>query len=668
MVIRPPPLLVAAGLLFWGWYGGFIAAAVAMAIVLEGPRYLRLRWELSARDFERIADLCTIAFVSALVFQFVQSRHFPDSLISALVWLPMLFFVLLLAQRYSTTERIPLSALFWSLRQRARGQADDRRASQAMALDYGYFCLCLLAASSANPRTPWFFAGLSVLGGYALWPAAPKRPTRAVWAPALLAAVAVGFATQAGLLRAQTSLEEFVFEWLSRRWNPPFDPYQSRTAIGDIGALKTSDRIVLRVDATRGTAPEHLRAATYTVYAGGIWTAPTQVFTPIAPDNQTWSLAPGVGGSVRLSTWLDRDHALLALPLGTFSLESLNVLGVQRNALGAVRVDEGPDMLRFDAHFDPLLSLDAPPDSADLSLPSSIRPTLQKVAGEIGLPDQEPRAAAQAIAGFFDGRFAYSLALSQRTGTPRSLSQFLLEDRRGHCEYFATATVLLLRHAGIPARYVTGYAVQEWSSLERQYVVRKRHAHAWALAWIDGRWQELDTTPAVWAEEEQDAASPLQPVYDLISLLNYRLALWQRVGSDGSSHATVMLWIAAALALYLAWRIWRRRRVRVGTRMEAGALETRKVRDPRIAALLQTLTRLGYPPPPGAPLLRWTRELPLGDAETRLLLEDTVRSYYRTRFDPLGSTREQEELFERRVGMLLQRLAASAQRKGRIRI
>jgi len=348
-VIKPPPLLATFGLLLWGWCSGFVAAAVAMAAVLEAPRYLRLRWELAARDFERIADLCTFAFVSALGFQFLQSRHFPDSLVTALVWLPMLFFALLLAQRYSLAQRIPLSALFWSLRQHARSSGDDRRVGQAMALDYGYFCLCLLAASSANPRTPWFFAALSLLTGYALWPAAPRRPTRMTWAPALFAAIAIGFATQAGLLRAQSGLEELVFEWLSRRWNPPSDPYQSRTAIGDIGALKTSDRIVLRVDAPRDRTPARLRAATYSIYAGGTWAASTQVFTPIAPDNHTWSFAPGVGESVHLATWVDRDHALLPLPLGTFRLDALNVSGVQRNALGAVRIDEGPDLLRFEA-------------------------------------------------------------------------------------------------------------------------------------------------------------------------------------------------------------------------------------------------------------------------------------------------------------------------------
>lgn len=664
-MIRPPPFLVAAGLLFWGWFSGFIAAALAMAVVIEAPRYLRVRWELSPRDLERIADLCTVAFVSALVFQFVQSRHFPDSLISALVWLPMLFFALLLAQRYSTAQRTPLSALFWSLRQRARGRRDDRRAGQAIELDYAYFCVCLLAACSANPRTNWFFAGMSVLGVYALWPAAPRRTPRGIWALALIAAVAVGFATQAGVLQAQGRLEEWVFEWLSHRWKPPSDPYQSRTAIGDIGTLKTSDRIVLRVEAVRGSVPQRLRAATYTAYAGSTWSAPGQVFTLVPSDNQTWVLAPGSGGSVRISNWLENDHALLALPLGTFRLDALNLSGVQHSVLGAVRIEQAPDMLLFDAHFDPQHMLDAAPDPLDLSLPSSLRPALEKVANELALSDHDAGSASRAIAEFFDTRFSYSLALSRRNGTPRSLSQFLLEDRRGHCEYFATATVLLLRQAGIPARYATGYAVQEWSSLEQQYLVRKRHAHAWALAWIDGHWQELDTTPAVWAAQEEDAASALQPLYDLLSLLNYRLALWQLAPADGSSRAAIMFWMAAALALYLAWRIWRRRRVRIAPRAEAGAFKPRMIGDPRITSLLHALTRLGYPRPPGAPLLRWTRELPLVNAELRLLLEDTVRSYYRTRFDPLGSTREEQEMFERRIGILLQRLApGSAGRKG----
>jgi len=656
VVIKPPPFLLAAGLLFWGWHANFMAAAAGMALALESPRLLRLRWELSRRDFERIADLCAVGFASALVFQFVQSRHFPDSLLSVLVWLPMLFFALLLAQRYSTLDRVPLSALFWSLRRRG----DDSRAGQAVPLDYAYFGLSLLAASSANPRTPGFFIGICALGFYALWPAAPKRGGRRSWALAFIAAAGLAFAIQAGLLRAQTNLEELVFEWLSHRWDPPADPYRSRTAIGDIGELKASDRIVLRVDAGGQPPPHTLRAAAYNVYAAGAWTAPAQGFMPIIPFGQTWEIAAGTGSSVWLSGWSEGDRSLLALPLGTFRLDSLNVAAMQRNGLGAVRVDEGPDMLRFEALFDARRSLDAPPDAADLSLPSNVRPALDQVAQAIVLPENDPHAAVQAIVGFFGSRFAYSLALSRKDGAPRSLNQFLLEDRRGHCEYFATATVLLLRYAGIPARYATGYAVQEWSALENQYVVRKRHAHAWALAWIDGYWQELDTTPSVWAAEEQQSASLLQPLYDLLSLLNYRVILWQHTDRESAGQASILLWVAAALTAYLAWRFWRRRRVRAPASPARAAFATQASRDPHIAAVLQRLQALGYLRPPAAPLLAWVRELPLADAETHGLLQQAIRSYYRTRFDPDGVSEEHEQLFGRQIQALLERLGSAA--------
>ena len=651
-MIKPPAFLLAAGLLLWGWYSGFIVAAVGMALALESPRIFRLRWELSRRDFERIADLCSIGFVSALAFQFVQSRHFPDSLLSALIWLPMLFFALLLAQRYSTLGRVPLSALFWSLRKRH----DDHRAERALPLDYAYFCLSLLAASSANPRTPWFFPLICVLGVYALWPAAPRRRTRSTWALAFVAAIGVAFALQAGLLRAQTHLEELVFEWLARRWNPPADPYHSRTAIGDIGELKGSDRIIMRVNAGDRPPPPTLRAATYNMYAAGTWSAPAQLFTPVAATGESWDLAAGTGESVGLSAWVDSERALLALPLGTFRLESLNVAGMQRNTFGVVRIDEAPDMVVFGARYDAQHALDAPPDPTDLNIPSTVRPALETVASQISLPEHDPQAASLAIAGFFGSRFTYSLALASAAGTSRSLNQFLLEDRRGHCEYFATATVLLLRYAGIPARYATGYAVQEWSPLEHQYVIRKRHAHAWALAWLNGHWQELDTTPGVWAEEERQSASSFQPLLDLVSLFNYRLTLWQHSNPARGGRSLTMLSVAGVLALYLAWRIWRRRRVHAPGGSAAIARASLAMSDPRIAELLEQLKKLGYERPTCAPLLSWATALPLSDVGMRGTLEAVIRSYYRTRFDPDGATAEEEQFFLRQMRTLLEQL------------
>jgi transglutaminase-like putative cysteine protease len=69
-------------------------------------------------------------------------------------------------------------------------------------------------------------------------------------------------------------------------------------------------------------------------------------------------------------------------------------------------------------------------------------------------------------------------------------------ERRGHCQYFATSAVLLLRRAGHVARCVAGFASDEFD--DRGVVFRGLHAHAWIeIVNSKGRWQRFDPTPAV---------------------------------------------------------------------------------------------------------------------------------------------------------------------------
>lgn len=68
-------------------------------------------------------------------------------------------------------------------------------------------------------------------------------------------------------------------------------------------------------------------------------------------------------------------------------------------------------------------------------------------------------------------------------------------ERRGHCQYFATAAVLLLRRAGHTARCVVGFASNELD--DRGVVFRGLHAHAWVeVVNAQGRWQRVDPTPS----------------------------------------------------------------------------------------------------------------------------------------------------------------------------
>ncbi len=76
---------------------------------------------------------------------------------------------------------------------------------------------------------------------------------------------------------------------------------------------------------------------------------------------------------------------------------------------------------------------------------------------------------------------------------------FLMESDTGYCVHFATTATVLLRAAGIPARYVTGYMVEAVGGEE--VTVYQKNAHAWVEYWsASGGWRIIDPTPA--AQEE----------------------------------------------------------------------------------------------------------------------------------------------------------------------
>lgn len=72
---------------------------------------------------------------------------------------------------------------------------------------------------------------------------------------------------------------------------------------------------------------------------------------------------------------------------------------------------------------------------------------------------------------------------------------FLSSCDRGYCIHFATAATVLLRSAGIPARYVTGYLVTALPG--KTVTVTAGQAHAWAEYYNPetGLWQILEATP-----------------------------------------------------------------------------------------------------------------------------------------------------------------------------
>ena len=92
----------------------------------------------------------------------------------------------------------------------------------------------------------------------------------------------------------------------------------------------------------------------------------------------------------------------------------------------------------------------------------------------------------------------YTYTLDPGVYGENTADEFWFERKQGFCEHIASAFVVLMRAAGVPARVVTGYQGGEANSIDGFWVVRQSDAHAWAEILQVGRgWIRVDPTSAV---------------------------------------------------------------------------------------------------------------------------------------------------------------------------
>ncbi len=97
----------------------------------------------------------------------------------------------------------------------------------------------------------------------------------------------------------------------------------------------------------------------------------------------------------------------------------------------------------------------------------------------------------------FSTNYTYSLGPQPKQKLRDPILNFLDNRKSGHCEMFASSAVLMLRAINIPARYVTGFVCIEENESREYNVVRSKHAHAWAEAYLESekRWVKVEATP-----------------------------------------------------------------------------------------------------------------------------------------------------------------------------
>lgn len=112
---------------------------------------------------------------------------------------------------------------------------------------------------------------------------------------------------------------------------------------------------------------------------------------------------------------------------------------------------------------------------------------LQAVAGEVGEATQSPAEAVRAVFQRIADQVTY---VSGVTGVHTD-ADAVWADGRGVCQDLAHVAAALLRHLGVPARYVSGYLHPDDSAGIGVTVAGE--SHAW-VEWWNGEWIAYDPT------------------------------------------------------------------------------------------------------------------------------------------------------------------------------
>jgi len=204
----------------------------------------------------------------------------------------------------------------------------------------------------------------------------------------------------------------------------------------------------------------------------------------------------------------------------------------------------GDEQLRHDRTRAPRLRPDA-----YLALPA-MRPAVAELARSIAqnLPLDADRVRAIETHLRSQGSYTDSPRAMDPALGASPVEGFLLGELSGHCEYFASGMVVLLRSIGIPARIVNGFAGGQRNELGGFIEVTRADAHAWVeVHYREAGWVRYDPTPPALRTREDLPPSLTSRIAELASTVE--LWWYQRVVDFDTSDQ-----VAVIRATLLAWR------------------------------------------------------------------------------------------------------------------
>ncbi len=126
---------------------------------------------------------------------------------------------------------------------------------------------------------------------------------------------------------------------------------------------------------------------------------------------------------------------------------------------------------------------------------------------------------------YFSREFKYDITGMGSIDPGEDPAVVFLKRKKGHCELFATAMILVLRNSGIPCRYVTGFLCEEKNPVGDYYIARLGNAHAWVEAYLrdEKKWVIAEPTPPSGLTGFTNAMGNFGNFTDLLKTLFYRM-------------------------------------------------------------------------------------------------------------------------------------------------
>jgi transglutaminase-like putative cysteine protease len=347
----------------------------------------------------------------------------------------------------------------------------------------------------------------------------------------------------------------------SRASGSAFYGFNDRLELNVRGDL--NDRLVMRV---RASAPAMWKGVVFGDYDGEGWTSakaeaaiPLGSGPPYAYPAQVRSLGPRSTVSQTFYVEAEQPNVIFAAGQpdtvwfdGPVSIDGLGGLRTAATLTpGSVysvvssRGSADPEELRS---LGPAVNIPSHIQQF-LSLPDSVPQRVKDLAEEITADADNDYDRVKAIETWLDDNYRYSIDSPVPPVGRDAVDHFLFDTDVGFCEQFASATTVMLRTLGIPARLVAGYTPGNHNPFTGYYEVHNSDAHTWVEAWFPRfGWYEFDPTFGIPPAKEDLASS--------IPLARFISAAVEKLGNLGSLGRALKVGLAVALVGTLAFGVW----------------------------------------------------------------------------------------------------------------